>query len=206
MHRLAGIAILIVGCLCFTNPTHAQLPYPGVAAPATKLESLETNVSVVILKGATALGSVPGKAGVVAVKCRQTTDTSTGRMEQGIAVEIAQKGQPTDTMLVDYDEIVRLLAAIEYLSRLDPSVTPLAAFNAAYTTRGGLRVAALGTRRAGAVQFAVRDVRAAMAPVVLSPEGMATFSGLINQGKATLDSLGGGAAATPSASFTMRSH
>jgi len=203
MQKLTLVPMVLLGYLIFTNLTAAQSASPVTAAPATKLGSLEATVSVVVLKGTTDLGSVPGKAGAVAVKCREVTDTSTGQKERGIALEITQKDQPKDVLLVDYDEIARLLSAIEYVRALDPTVTPLAAFDAAYTTKGGLRVAALGTRRTGAVQFAVRDVRLTNAPVVLSPEGMASFSGLISQARTVLDSLADRSVAAPAATFAV---
>jgi hypothetical protein len=72
---------------------------------------------------------------------------------------------------------------------MDVSVTPLTAFDAAYTTKGGFRIAALGTRRTGAVQFGVRDARIGSTPVVFSRDDMSRLSSLINQAKATLDSI-----------------
>ena len=94
-------------------------------------------------------------------------------------------------MLIDYDEIAPLLTAIDYLSKLEVSVTPLATFDAAYVTQGGFRIAALGTRRTGVIQFAVRDARTGLLPIIFSRQEM-KFSTLINQAKATLDALRGG--------------
>ena len=79
--------------------------------------------------------------------------------------------------------------AIDYITKLDVSVTPLTAFDAAYTTKGGFRIAALGTRRTGVIQFGVRDARSLSTPVVFSRDEMSRLSGLINQAKGVLDSV-----------------
>jgi hypothetical protein len=134
--------------------------------PATKLESFDTNVEVVVLKASTDVGAISADAGEVAVRCREITDTSTSHKEQGLSLDITLRGQTRDTLLIDYDEIAALLSAIDYITRLDVSVTPLTSFDAAYTTRGGFRIAALGTRRTGLIQFGVRDARTGSTPVV----------------------------------------
>ena len=82
-----------------------------------------------------------------------------------------------------------LANAIDYISKLDVTVTPLAAFDAAYTTRSGFRIAALGTRRTGTIQFGVRDALTGSSPVTFSRDEMTRLSGLINQAKGILDSL-----------------
>lgn len=191
MRRPTLIPIPLLGFLLFTNPANAQLAFPYPVPPATKLESFDTNVTVVILKAATDVGSISGNTGVVAVKCKEITDTSTGHKEQGLGLEITLKGQPKDTMLIDYDEIAPLVSAIDYIAKLDVTSTPLNSFDAAYTTKGGFRIAALGTRNTGLVQFGVRDARTGSTPVVFSREEMARLAAMINQAKATLDSLRG---------------
>jgi hypothetical protein len=94
-------------------------------------------------------------------------------------------------MLIDYDELPSLLAAIDYLSKVEVSVSPMETFDAAYTTKGGFRIAALGTRRTGLVQFGVRDTRNNAAPVVFSREEMTRLGSLIDQAKRQLDGLRG---------------
>jgi hypothetical protein len=50
MRQSCMIAIAILGFSFFVNPLHAQSTNVCQAIPATKLESFDTNVSVVILK------------------------------------------------------------------------------------------------------------------------------------------------------------
>jgi hypothetical protein len=128
-------------------------------------------------------------AGVVGVRSREITDTNTGRKEHGISIDISPRGLPRVTLLVDYDVIPSLIAAIDYIRRLEVTATPLTSLDAAYTTKGGLRIAALGTRTTGAIQFGVRDARVASVPVNLSRDQMNRLSQIINQAKDTVDSL-----------------
>jgi hypothetical protein len=190
MFKRTVILIAILSC-ALANPARAQLTNLFPIVPATKLESFETNLSVVILKATSDLGSISGNSGVVWVRCREMTDMSTGRKEEGIAITIMQRNDLRDTMLIDYDEIASLLSTLNYLSKLDVEVTPLTTFDAAYTTKGGFRVAALGSRVTGGVQFAVRDARTDLAPVIFSRDEISRFSRLIEQAKGKLDALRG---------------
>jgi hypothetical protein len=183
------ILVATLGPELGTNLAHAQLTNTISWIPATKLEAFETNLSVVVLKASTDVGSISADAGDVGVRCREITDTSTGHKERGLALDLALRGQSRDVLLIDYDEVPGLLTAIDYITKLDVSVTPLTSFDAAFTTKGGLRIAALGTRRTGAIQFGVRDARTGSTPIVFSRDEMSRLSSLITQAKATLDSI-----------------
>jgi hypothetical protein len=184
-------SVAVVGMVVLTGRAAAQLTNFVVLnpLPATKLESFETNTGVVIIKGSTDLGGISSDAGDVGVRCRELTDTSTGQKEQGLSLEITPRNQARTVLQIDYDEIGPLVGAIDYITKLEVTVTPLNSFDAAYTTRGGFRIAALGTRRTGMVQFGVRDMRDAGTPVVFSRDEMTRLAALINQGRATLDSI-----------------
>ena len=189
MQRIPITLMTIIGFSLAANLSPAQLTNFFPNAPLTKLGSFETNIEAVILKATTDVGSISTDAGDVGIKSKEITDTSTGHKEQGIAVDITPRGQAKETLLVDYDEMAPLANAIDYISKLDVTVTPLAAFDAAYTTRSGFRIAALGTRRTGTIQFGVRDALTGSSPVTFSRDEMTRLSGLINQAKGILDSL-----------------
>jgi hypothetical protein len=181
---------LVLSCLLAGNSSPAQV-VNLTPPPATKLESFDTNVSTVIIRATTEIGVVSVNTGIVSVRCREITDTGSGRKEQGIAMEITQRDVPRDTLLIDYDEIAPLLSAVDYLNRVDFSVTALNGFDATYTTKGGFRVAAFGSRRTSAIQFAVRDARTNSTPVIFLRTDMSQFGGLIDQAKQKLDSVRG---------------
>ena len=192
MKTLTLIPGAILGCTLWANLTCAQVTNPPSVAPLTKLESFNTNIGVVVLKASTDVGTVSGNAGTVRVRCKETTDARTGHIEQGLAIVITSRGQPNDTMLLDYDEITPLLSAIEYLGKLDINVTSFNSLDAEYTTKSGFHVAAVRTRQTGATQCSVRDFRTGSAPLIFSWQQMVQLTGLITRAKVTLDSARGG--------------
>jgi len=189
MRTFIAIFVPVAGAMLLTGVARAQETNFCPPFPATKLEAFETNTDTVIIKATAPIGSVPAHGGEVGVRCRQITDVGTGRRESGIIVDLTFGGELADTMLIDYDELGSLLDGLEYLGTLDWSVTPLPAFDAVYTTKGGFRAAAFGSRRTGNIEFAVRSVRVRTAPLVLSRDQLGQVRSLVQQGKAKLDSL-----------------
>ena len=189
MRRFTAIFVAVAGGSLLAGALRAQETNACLPFPATKLEAFETNTDTVIIKATAPIGAVPANGGEVAVRCREITDAGTGRRESGIIVDLSFGGQLADSMLVDYDELGSLLDGLEYLGTLDWSVTPLPGFDAVYTTKGGFRAAAFGSRRTGNIEFAVRSVRVRTAPLLLSRDQLGQLRSLVQQGKAKLDSL-----------------
>ena len=186
------ILVAALSCFSLTISSPAQVASATLITPATKLEAFDTNISSVIFRATTELGSISANTGVLLVRCTEITDTSTGHKEQGIAMKIAQKNQAEDKLLIDYDEVASLSTSINYLTKLDISMTPLNTFDASYSTKSGFRVAALGSRRTGSIQFSIRDARTGVGSLVFSRQQLAQLESLLDQAKAMLDSLRGG--------------
>jgi hypothetical protein len=189
MRRFIAIFVAAAGALLLTGTARGQVTNTCLPFPATKLEAFETNTDTVIIKATAPIGTVPAHGGEVGVRCREITDVGTGRRESGIIIDLNFGGELGDTMLIDYDELDSLLDGLEYLGTLDWSVTPLPGFDAVYTTKGGFRAAAFGSRRTGNIEFAVRSVRVRTVPLVLSRDQLGQVRSLVQQGKAKLDSL-----------------
>jgi hypothetical protein len=68
-------------------------------------------------------------------------------------------------------------------------VTSLPDFSAAYTTKGGFRAEARGSRRTGNIDFAVRSTRLIAPRLTLSRDQLGQLRSLIEQAKTKLDSL-----------------
>ena len=189
MVRLIAIALAVLSGSLLTVPTRAQETNPCPPFPATKLEAFETNMDTVIIRASAPIGTVSAHAGGVAVRCREITDAGTGHRESGIVIDIAFDAQLEGTALVDYDELDSLLDGLEYLGKLDWSVTSLPDFSAVYTTKGGFRADAHGSKRTGSIEFAVRSVRVNAPRLSLSRDQLGQLRSLIDQGKSKLDSL-----------------
>jgi hypothetical protein len=189
MRRFIAVLIAVAGGSMLGDPARAQETNPCVLVPATKLEGFETNTDTVIIKATAPIGTVAAHGGAVAVRCREITDAGTGRREGGIIIDIAFDAQLEGTMLIDYDELDSLLDGLDYLGKLDWSVTSLPDFSATYTTKGGFRADARGSRRTGNIEFAVRTTRLSAPRLSLSRDQLGQLRSLIDQAKTKLDSL-----------------
>jgi hypothetical protein len=189
MRRFMAVLVAVAGASLLTRPADAQETNPCPLLPATKLEAFDTNTDTVIIKATAPIGTVPAHGGEVSVRCREITDAGTGRRECGIVVNIALGGLTEAGLLVDYEELDSLLDGLEYLGKLDWSVTPLPDFQAVYTTKGGFRADALGSRRTGNIEFDVRNTRVSAPRLPLSRDQLAQLRSLVEQAKSKLDSL-----------------
>jgi hypothetical protein len=81
-----------------------------------------------------------------------------------------------------------LTHALDYLSRIDWSVTSMGSFDASYTTKAGLRVDSFSSRRSGKIEFALRTGQMTRG-IVLAPEQLAQIRSLVEQAKRKLDDL-----------------
>jgi hypothetical protein len=189
MRRFIAIIGVVSGVSLLAGPVLAQETNVCLLLPATKLEAFETNTDTVIIKATAPIGTVPAHGGAVSVRCREITDAGTGNRESGIIIDLAFGGPVEDVMLIDYDELGSLLDGLEYLGKVDWSVTSLPGFDAVYTTKGGFRAAAFGSRRTGNIEFGVRSTRVSRSLLLLSRDQLGQLRSLVEQGKAKLDSM-----------------
>jgi hypothetical protein len=87
-----------------------------------------------------------------------------------------------------------LLKGLEYISKVDFTASSLTSFEAAYATKGGLRVAVHGSRRTGFIEAAVQSQssRFNKAVVSISMTELAQFRVLMEQAKMKLDAIRAG--------------
>jgi hypothetical protein len=189
MRRFMTVLVAVAGGSLLIGLACAQETNGCLLVPATKLEAFETNTDTVIIKATAPIGTVQGNGGDVSVRCREITDEGTGHRESGIVVDIALGGAVEAGLLIDYDELDSLLDGIEYLGKLDWSVTPLPDFQAAYATKGGFRADAHGSRRTGNIEFDVRNMRLSAPKLALSRDQLGQLRSLVEQAKEKLDSL-----------------
>jgi hypothetical protein len=189
MRRFIAVLIAVASGSLLGGPACAQETNTCLLVPATRLEAFETNTGTVVIKATAPIGTATAHGGAVAVRCREITDAGTGRRESGIILDIEYGAQVEGTALIDYDELDSLLDGLEYLGKLDWSVTALPDFSAVYTTKGGFRADARGSRRTGNIEFAVRSIRVGAPRLPLTRDQLGQLRSLIDQAKAKLDSL-----------------
>jgi hypothetical protein len=193
MSRTSKFALLLTLFVAFAVTVAAQQsappPSPVTYEPLTRLEAFDSQVGTVIIKNYTYIGSVSGLSGIAMVTSYEFVDAQTGRKEFGIGVEIREnsRSEREGRTYIDYDEIDALIRALDYIIKIERSVT-LENFEAQYRTRGELLVATF-IRPNGALQAAVSIGFFRRAEVVISTGKLADFRKLIADAKTTLDKI-----------------
>lgn len=182
--------LTILLALAIVLPIAAQEQKPAVAQKEskTKIEAFEAKTGAVIIRGFSTIGSVRGRYSTSAsVESREFIDASSAKKEYGIFITV-MKGESDDTSYIDYDEIESLLKGIDYISKIESSVTKLDKFQADYKTRGDFTVSTYNDS-SGKIQAAVKSGGYAGTLAYLSLDELAQFKSLIQQAKAKIDSI-----------------
>jgi len=187
MNKFRVSLIAVVGCSCLTAISQAQDTNIWLL-PVTRLEAYQTNIGKVIIKATAQVGTVSAGTGILSVSYKELTDVSAGSREYGLALGMETAGGRCES-LIDYDELDPLLNAVDYLNKVDWSVTSLPALDVFYNTKDGFRVAAFSSKRTSNIEIAVRSIRWNLGPVLLSRTEVAQLRNLIIQAKSKLDAL-----------------
>ena len=178
----------MLGCLILTAQSRAQITNQY---PATLLETLENAAGQVVVKGTAPIGTMSVGSTIVSVVCKEDKLISTGNKQYGVMIGIKPGGQAEDRTVIDYDEMASLLGSVDYLLKVDWSVTSLASFDASYTTRAGLRLKAFSSKRTSKIEYALNGSHLTKG-ILLSPDQVSQFYALVAQAKAKLDTLQNG--------------
>jgi hypothetical protein len=156
----------------------------------TEIGRFENRTGAVIVKGFGQIGAVEAGMAEISVRCKETTDTSSGRKLYGLAIEFKSNAFAPERIYVDDDEIDALLAGLNYLVKITYDATALPGFEASYTTKGGLEVLANSVRKEGGIQFSVQGNYSPRIP--FSSMQMTQLYGLIGQARKNLDAIKSG--------------
>jgi hypothetical protein len=151
--------ILIVLLLTFCGSVIAQRPGPQFrrppacepAEPRTKLEAIEAGYERVLVKGFTQIASLNVRGANIRVDVVEIKEArSGGDRATGLVIVLREPGESLreSRAFVDYEEIDRLLRALESVSRVNESVTKLVGFEARYRTLGDLEISVFRQSRA----------------------------------------------------------
>jgi hypothetical protein len=153
-------------------------------SPATEIENFEQQTDTVIVKGYGEIGSITTSEGIVSVRCKESDNLTAGSKLYGIAVAF-NANQGRAILIVDYDELDALLHGLDFLSKISYNVTTMPSFDAGFTTRSGLRIAAHSERRQGSIQLFLQF--GDTCKVALTADQFAQLQSLVNQAKNSLD-------------------
>lgn len=182
MKTIVSLLFIITSFAFYATASAQETTATDLLPPKTKLEAFQARTDVVIVRGYSRIGSAAGEEGnSVRVETIELRDASDNSKVYGIMVEVREAGKPerSNTSFVDYDEIDPLLKGLEYLGKVDNSVTQLKGFEADYRTRGDLLFSAFSGRgnsvtiavSSGAIRpttsfFRLEDLRAIMGLII----------------------------------------
>jgi hypothetical protein len=180
-----SIIFLLLSVTCFAQGAKPT----STPEPQTKIELFQARTGAVILKNFTTVGSLRGIGGTTTVTCREFVDAQTGKKEYGITIDVKESGrlERENRSYVDYDEIDSLIKGIDYILKIDNSVTKLKNFEANYRTKGSLEVSVFND--AEGIETGVTVGNIGSTSVYFKPDDFQNFRKLIVEAKATLDAI-----------------
>lgn len=191
MKSLLSLIFVVLSLCTFSIPTVGQEPVETELEPRTKLEAFQAMKGVVIIKGFSRIGVAAGLDGTsVEVETRELRDAGSNSKEYGITIEVREAGNTGRRSLsyIDYEELDPLLKGLEYLSKIDNSVTQLTRFEADYRTRGDL-LFSVASGRGGVITMAVSSGAFRRAISLFRLEDLKVIRGLIIEAKNQLDAI-----------------
>jgi hypothetical protein len=156
----------------------------------TKLAAFQAKTGAVIIQGFSKIGTVPALYGAhVAVQAKEYTNASDGTREYGVTIEVKEGGtlERESTSYIDYDELESLLSGIDYIVKIDKSVTQLANFQADYRTKGDFGISTFSS--AGQILAAVKSGTIGGASAFYKLTDLALIRNHIASARTVLDSL-----------------
>lgn len=187
--------IFIFLVLLFAIPLtgQAQNPKAEEALSKTKLEEFSQRTGVVIIRGFEKIGTLRGLYDTsIEVEAKEFTNVGTGNKEFGITVEVKKEGRydKEHTSYIDYDELESLITGIEYIGKIDNSVTKFSSFQADYNTRGDFQISTFSTSRTHSkIMLAVKSGRIGGVMAYFNLSSLPKIINLIQNAKNRIDSL-----------------
>jgi hypothetical protein len=157
----------------------------------TKLEAFHLKTGVVIIRGFSRIDRLGGLYGSrITVEAKEVVDASTGSRQQGITIAVHDAGtsERENTSYVDYDELTGLLGGLDYIGKLDKTVTRLDNWQADYRTKGDLSVSTFSSTD-GSTLVSVTSGTIAGTTAYYHSSDLPALRAAIVKAKATLDSL-----------------
>lgn len=119
--------------------------------PRTRLEAIESRYERVITKGFTQYATLNARGAEVRLDAVELKDTADSTRALGFVIALRELGdRPHENRsFIDYEEIDRLIKAMEAVAKVNETMTKLAGFEARYRTLGDLEINVFRQTRSG---------------------------------------------------------
>ena len=149
----------LLALLLFCNSAAAQRSGPEFRRPLscepleprTKLEALESKYERVLLKGFSLIATLNVRGADIRLDALEIKDTNSNTRATGLVIALREDGEnPRENRaFIDYEEVDRLIKAIESVAKVNENITKLAGFEARYRTLGDLEINVFRQTRSG---------------------------------------------------------
>ena len=159
MFSMRANVFTLLALIMFCSSAFAQRPGPEFRQrlsceplePRTKLESIEAGYERVLVKGFSQIATINARGADVRLDAVELKDLAASTRALGLVISLREDGEKPreNRAFIDYEEVDRLLKALESVARVNETVTKLAGFEARYRTLGDLEVSVFRQSRAG---------------------------------------------------------
>jgi len=195
LSRSLSLALLMIatsfGSVCAQRRFDQRLPPPRdlqFYQPRNKLEELDSQVETVLVKGRTYVGTLKLPGGSVRVEATEIRNAANSNRVTGVGITINPELTVEARSLIDYEEIDRLVKALDLVVKADDSITKLTHFEIRYRTRGDFEVMTVKQPN-DSVVVAIEGGFFERTRLFLTPDELTKLRWLIAQAKEKLDEI-----------------
>jgi hypothetical protein len=193
-------AFFVFLTLTFYGSVLAQRPGPEFRRtlscdplePRTKLEAIQGSYERVLIKGFTQIASLNVRGADIRLDAIEVKEANAaGNRALGLVIALRDQAEtPRESRtFVDYEEIDRLIRALESLTRVNESVTKLVGFEGRYRTLGDLEIAVFRQSRASGTAASLSSGICDRVTGMLTIDEVDRFRAHLIEAKARLDEI-----------------
>jgi hypothetical protein len=159
MSSIRPTALVLLLLVSFCCAAVAQRPGPQFRRPLacepleprTKLEAVDWRYERVLIKGFSQIATLNARGADIRVDAVELKEVDSATRAIGLVIALRESGEnPRENRsFIDYEEIDRLLRALDAISKVNESVTRLPGFEARYRTLGDLEINVFRQSRSG---------------------------------------------------------
>lgn len=198
MYRMRVTVFTVVVLILLSGSALAQRSGPQFRRPLacepleprTRLEAIDSVYERVLIKGFSQIATMNVRGGDVRIDAVDLKDALSSTRAVGIVVVLKESSEKPreNRSFVDYEEIDRLVRALEYVARVNETATKLTGFEAHYRTLGDLEINVFRQSRSGTAAALSAGICEKIT-VLLTLDELEKLKGIILEAKTRLDEI-----------------